>query len=362
MAKINIVLADSDELYLNHLTNYLIEHINTFEVYSFTTKESLIKFIGDKINKVDIIAFTEDFMDKTISAANAPVKILLTDGSFSDVNEFENINKYQKAEKFINDILMIYAEKTGRVEAVSRGDKDTIIVGFYSPVGGSGKTTLSVATAYALASQGKRVFYLNAERINSTVNVLNNTESGSMSDIYLNVKTKGANVGLRIMANKYTDTRTNISYINPAESSLEINELTNDEFKKLIKEFEGLGEFDAVIVDFDGEFSKDKVTVLSSMDKIFVPFVPEGLSAAKIGLFLKELQMYDELKEIYDKLYLVLNKANNQNSGVINSNEYLANEEIKATIPLSPILADVKNILNSNNSILPTLAQITENI
>lgn len=196
MAKINIVIADSDELYLNHLTNYLIEHMNTFEVYSFTTKESLIKYVGDKSNKIDIIAFTEDLMDGTISVASAPVKILLSDGSFTEL-EFESVNKFQKAEKFINDILMIYAEKTGRVEAVSTGDKETKIVGFFSPVGGCGKTTLALATAYALASQGKRVFYLNAEKLNSTHNVLNEGNNGSLSDLYLTVKTKGANIGLR---------------------------------------------------------------------------------------------------------------------------------------------------------------------
>ena len=164
------------------------------------------------------------------------------------------------------------------------------------------------------------------------------------------------------MADKHTDLRTNISYINPSESSLEINELTNDEFKKLIKEFEGLGEFDVVVVDFDGEFSKDKAVLLSSMDKVFVPFISEGLSMAKTALFLKELKMYDELKEIYDKIYLVLNKANGKSDYAVNINRELSNERIAASIPLSPILSDIKNILNSNNSILSAMMQITKNI
>ena len=362
MAKINIVIADSDELYLNHLTNYLIEHVNTFEVYSFTTKESLIKFVGDKSNKIDVIAFTEDLMDGTISVSNIPAKILLSDGSFAQLEGYEIVNKYQKAEKFINDILMVYAEKTGRVEAVSHGDKQTMLVGFYSPVGGSGKTTLSLATAYALASQGKRVFYLNAEKLNSTADVLNEAGSGSMSDVYLTVKTKGANIGLRIMANKYTDMKTNISYINPSESSLEINELTKDEFKKLLKEFEKLGEFDVVIVDFDGEFNKDKVSILKTMDKIFVPFTSESMAVSKTGLFIKELKMYDEFKEIEEKMSLILNKSNNQSNAAISSNGYISDMGIQANIALSPIFTDLKNIFHSNNSILPAMAKVIENL
>lgn len=360
MAKINIVIADSDELYLNHLTNYLIEHMNTFEVCSFTTKDNLIKYVGDKSNKIDIIAFTEDLMDGTISVANAPAKILLSDGSFTELEEFETVNKYQKAEKFINDILMIYAEKTGRVEAVSTGDKETKLVGFFSPVGGCGKTTLALAAAYALASQGKRVFYLNAEKLNSTYNILNESSEGSLSDLYLTVKTKGANIGLRIIANKYTDENTNISYINPAESSLEINELTLDELKKLLKEFEQLGEFDTVIVDFDSEFGKEKIDILKCMDKIIIPFTSEGLSLAKTGLFIKELGMYDELREIADKSAFVLNKSNAQSISALQSCGALGNCEIRANIPLTPVFADVKDLLHSENMVLQVMAKVTE--
>lgn len=361
MAKINIVIADSDELYLNHLTNYMIEHMHDFEVCSFTTKESLINYVGDKSNKIDVIAFTEDMMDGTISVANAPAKILLSDGSFSEL-EFESVNKFQKAEKFINDILLIYAEKTGRVEAVSKGDKETKIVGFFSPVGGCGKTTLALATAYALARQGKRVFYLNAEKLNSTYNVLNEATAGSLSDLYLTVKTKGANIGLKIIANKYTNVNTGISYINPAESSLEINELSLDEFKKLLKEFEKLGEFDVVVVDYDSEFNKDKIELLNCMDRIIVPFTSDNLSLAKTGLFIKELKMYDELNEISDKSVFVLNKSNTQSVFALQSSNALGNCEVKANISIIPVFADLKNLLNSGDMVVQVMDKVIETI
>lgn len=362
MAKIKIVIADSDELYLRHLTNYLIERMNTFEVCSFTTKSSLIKYIGDKSNKIDIIAFTEDLMDGAISTANAPAKILLSDGTYTELKEFKSVNKYQKAEKFINDILMIYSDKTGRVDAVSTGDRKTKIIGFYSPVGGSGKTTLSLAAAYALALRGRRVFYLNAEKINSTSYALNNANGGSLSDLYLTLKTKGANVGLRIIANKYTDNHTNISYINPAESSLEINELTTDEFKRLLEELERLGEFDVVVVDFDGEFNKEKISVLSEIDRIFVPFTSEPVSLSKIGLYMKELEMYDELRDILDRSILVLNKSNQQSISALQNSGLLNSYEVKANISLSPVFADINNLLNSGNMVVQVMAKLSESI
>ena len=361
MAKINIVIADSDELYLNQLTNYLIGHMNKFEVCTFTTIESLARYVGDKSNKIDIIAFTEDLMDESISVASAPAKILLSDGQFEELG-FDVVNKFQKAEKFINDILMIYAEKTGRVEAVTTGGKRTKIVGFFSPVGGSGKTTLAVATAYALGSQGKNVFYFNAEKLNSTSSVLNDGNNGSLSDLYLTVKTKGANVGVRIIANRFTDVNTNVSYINPAESSLEINELTFDEFKKLLKEFEQLNEFDVVIVDFDSELNKDKIGILDCMDRIIVPFTSENLSLAKTGLFIKEIGMYDELKEIAEKAVFVLNKSNSQSAFAVQSSGALGNCEVKANIAITPVFADLKNLFHSGDMVLQVMSKVIEAI
>lgn len=362
MAKINIAIADSDELYLQQLTNYLIKNANNFEVCSFTTKEALATYLADKTHKVDIIAFSEDLMDECIAEANVPAKVILSDGSFSSLPEYDAVNKYQKTDKFMSDLLMIFAEKSGRVEAVSLGDKDTKIIGFYSPVGGSGKTTLALGTAYALAMQGKKVFYLNAEKINSTIDVLNKATSGSLSDLYLTLKTKGANVGLRIMANKFTDMESNISYINPAESSLEINELTVDELKKLITEFEHLGEFDIVVIDFDSDFSKEKIALLNKCDRIIIPFTDETLSMTKIKLFAKELGMYDELADIKNKSIFVLNKASQQSNATLQNNGVYNFIEAKASISISPIFSDVKNILHSRDHVLSALTKVTEYI
>lgn len=361
MAKINIVIADSDELYLNHLTNYLIEHINKFDVYSFTSKESFIRYISDPTNKVDIIAFTEELMHEAIINAGAPAKILLSDGSYTSLTEFDHVNKYQKAEKFVNDILLIYAEQTGHVEAVSTGDKDTEIIGFFSPVGGAGKTALALGTACALAQTGKRVFYLNAEKINSTADVLNEANSGSLSDLYLSLKTKGANAGLRIVANKYTDAN-NITYINPAESSLEINELTGDEFIRLIKEFESLGDFDVVILDFETEFNHEKAKILSAVDKIFMPYTADCSSVAKMKLFYKELGMYDEYRPLLEKIYPVLNKMNAQSNAYLQSAGITGVFETKASIALSPVFTEFKTLMHSGNSAVQIFSGIINNI
>lgn len=342
MAKINIVIGDTDELYLNSIVNYIVEHNNNFDVLSFTVKESMLKYIENRANKIDIIAISDDMTDEKILQSKIPAKILLSDGSYFEDDNYDTVSKYQKAEAFLNQILMIYAEKTGRADVVIDGGKSTAVVGFYSPVGGCGKTTLAIASAVMLAGRGKRVFYLNMEKINSAVGIINGTQVGTMSDVYLAKKTRGANVGLRIIANKQVLPILGFNYINPAESSLEINELSAEEIVSLIRDFKQLGEFDYVFVDFDGELSNEKIIELGVCDKIVAPFSPEQTAVSKMMSFAKELSMHEELADLENKIMLVFNKVTPGRQI-----PQIQEHDVAAIVPISPIMSDIRSGLSS---------------
>ena len=353
MAKINVIIADTDAIYLNHLSNYLMQHMDAISVFTFTAKENLEKFLNENTKKIDVIAVTEDLLDETVIHSEISVKILLTDGTLSDYEEIEAVNKYQRAGNFVSDILTIYAEKTGHIEAVISGDKKTEIIGVYSPVGGSGKTTVSAALSAALAAGGKKVFYLNAEKINSTANIFNHADNGNMSDVYLAAISKGDNIGLKIVSNKYVDPEWGISYINPSESSLEINEVSTEKFLTLMNEFEKLGEFDYVIIDFDSEFSKYKAEVLKKCDKIVMPVVDGVLQTGKINLFVKELGMYEELGEILRKSIIVHNRKETNGGNVV-----IDGCEPTAAIPMSPILNNITEIPYAISKVMDIMSEV----
>ena len=362
MTKINLVLADSDEQYLNKLSDYFMERINTFDVCSFTTRESLIKYISNKQNKIDVIVFAEDLAVEAINETDISAKIFLSDGSFSNVTGFEIVNKYQKADKLVNSILMIYAEKTGRMEAVLTGDKQTKIIGLYSPVGGCGKTTMALALSAYLASIGKRVFYLNYEIINSTSEFLNTAPSGSLSDVLLALKTKGANVGLRVLANKYCESASNICFINPPESALEVNELTIPEQIKLIRELDMLGEFDAVIVDFDSGFNLHKLDLLDSCDVILMPFTTDMASLNKIRLLMNELRLHRELDWLNRKVHLALNKTDRHTNNNLQNSGTLDIKSVEAAMPASPLFADLRNLSKATGVMQTVFSGFVNNV
>lgn len=349
MAKINVVLTDTDELYLNRLSNYLIEKAESFNVSSFSSQDILNKYLANQSNKVDLLIIPADFINDSIKKIDISAKIILSDGTYNKIEGFESVNKYQKADKLISDILLIFAEKTGRTDAVKKGNKSTKTIGLYSPVGGCGKTTIALALSTLCASSGYKVFYLNFEKTNSSDAFFEKAPNGNISDVFLALKTKGANVGLKIISNRYTDPTTKISYINSADSAMEYNELTESEIARLLNEFEILGEYDLVFVDVQSALDKYTLNILTCCDKILVPFCQDRLSLGKMASFIDEFKYHESLSGLSSKIHLIANKTDANGTAAIQSSSIVQFKPVEAFLPYSPVFADIKNLSYAGN-------------
>lgn len=358
MAKINIVLTDTDELYLNRLADYLIEKAESFNVSSFNSPTILNDFLANKNNKVDILIIPLDFVNDSIKKLDITAKIILSEGEYDKLEGFEYVNKYQKADKFISDILLIFAEKTGRTDAVSRGNKKTKMIALYSPVGGSGKTTLALALATLCAGSGFIVFYLNFEKLDSSRAFFTEAPHGNMSDIFLALKTPGSNLGLKIMSNRYSDPVNKINYFNSPDSAMEYNELSEAEVTRLITEFEVLGEYDLVFVDMNSAFDNYNLNILAGCDHILLPFCTDSLSLAKMAIFLNEFRLHERMGSLTPKIHLIANKTDANAGTALQSSSVLDFKEVEGNIPYSHVLADIKNISYVGNLNQTALASI----
>lgn len=308
--KINLLIADSDSVYLERVSKYIQEKHTQFELYSFSSAEYLDEYLKAPNVKVDILLCSDDLFSPTVQGADAAVKAVLSDGTYDAYTEYEHINKYQKAENIITAIQIKYAEITGRTDSLAGKPKDSRVVGVYSPVGGSGKTTLAVAVGKALAEQNRKVLYLNYECICSTADFFMTNNSG-MSEVYLAAMSSNTNAGLKVIANKVNDSVTGVDFVGCAESMLEFNELSADNLANIIKQTDELNEFDYIIVDFDSTLSADKFKLLSICDKIIMPFTLSPLSVTKMNCLMKEREMHGEVGDIVSKAVFVANMAEN---------------------------------------------------
>ena len=344
MAKIQMVIADEDGQFLEHLARYMMENAEQCDISTYSSRQSLAGRLASG-ERIDILLTDRSMLCAEAGQADIAVKILLTaDGSGSE--GYESIRKYQKAENILKDALVKYAEATGHAESL-RGNRRTKAVAFYSPSGGSGKTTLAVGTAAACAAAGLRTFYLNMEKIDSSGRIFERTP-GTMSEVFLALKTKGADAGVKVLSARGKDARTGIHYISPADSVLEYTELTGADMVKLTDSILGLNEYDALILDLSSEFSQEKAEILRNCDLIFVPLVQDDFSIYRMEILLREDSLHGEYSSLIKRMRLVLNKADASGVGTALQNSGILNRlPLTAAVSMSPMFMNQANLLRA---------------
>jgi cellulose biosynthesis protein BcsQ len=307
--KINIVVADEDVLYLKQLVNYLVKSTSTFEVYSFSQKNSLMDFLQSGDVKPDILLLSEDLFSEEFSALTCvETKILLVESVGRQIDGWEVVQKYQKMADLVSLVTLMWNEHSGNTEYLTHDSGATNFIGVYSPVGGSGKTTIAMLLAHLLALQKKKIFYMNYERVNSTKDILRAEAQVNMSELLVGVHGKDSSLGLQLVSKMYTAPNLAFSYVNPADSALEFNEISLDEQLMLLAEIGQVNHFDAVVLDFDSELNSDKLCLLHNCNQIVVPFLPDLLSINKMKQLFYELNLHTEYVGLLDKMVFVGNK------------------------------------------------------
>lgn len=341
MARINMVILDSDTMFLNRFARYLLDKTEKFTISSFSDIDKFNEFI--EYSRVDLILFSESFAKEINMDLNA-TKILMAEGFKKENDDYYVINKYQKAESFLKNILMIYAEDTGNNSAILSSDKNSYIIGIYSPVGGSGKTTISVALAKTLADSGEKVLYLNLERVSSLASIFNDQSQKSFSNILLAAKNENENLQVKILSNTVQNSTSKIYYINPPESAIEYAEMTDEEIIRIITTLKEMNEFDYVIIDFLGEFNKRVFDILDLCKRVIFPVVDSELARQKVQLFIKEMKLLGYEKTILKKMALIINRAKYQNDG-----SFIEYDIRNMTIEENDKYHDIRNVLKSSN-------------
>ena len=357
MKRIRVVVADNDSQYLDMLDQYLQDvWEQESAVSSFSEAERLASFLSTlSSDGIDVLLLSEGMsrsIQETMGAdayqALKAVKIILSeqkemkDGVCQDWPEadgFQIANKYQKMSALCGAVWQAYGKATGQTEKVFKGDHATKFIGVYSPVGGSGKTILSLMLAQALAYSQKQVFYLNCETIDSTSGILPVKEdSVSVSDLL----ESGENLG-SLLSPQYAAPEAGFSYVKPLISSLEWNELREEERDDFFYRLQAISRFDYVVLDFDSDLSAEKTAMLKYCDQIVMPFLADAVSVNKMRRFFYELRRNRELNFLNKKIIYIGNRIGN------NSRHCLTKEvNVTAMLPSFSEAADPSSILNGS--------------
>lgn len=297
MSKPLVVIADRDATYLaTYEEKFLRELDNKIEFEVITDEVYFDEFFSTP-KTIEILIVGECFYYQELQRHNINNVFVLTEENEAGATEDLSITKIFKYSG--KGIREIYNELTYRSrDKLYQGDdvrKDTMVIGFYSAIGGTGKTSLSVGLAEALAQNHQRVLYINSESIQAFGYYMND-KNGMSTEGYRAIREdlKSPYVNVKPFIKK-----ENFSYIPPFMATLDALNLSSQVFVHLVRSAKESKDYDFVIVDIEAGYSLTRTELLTVSDKVIMVMLQDQMSLFKTEYILRNVDFRDKEKYLF---------------------------------------------------------------
>lgn len=322
--KIKLLVASLDESYVNHLTDVLSE--TYFEEFEVSVCKSLAS-LQQTQKKYDVLLTDEEFAN-SISCENYKVVFKFYDnfeGEASENGDKLVMHKYQRISKIVSKILSSCADFYGN--SVKLNDNKANVTVVWSPIGGSGKTTVALAYAMRKSLESKSPLYLSLEKF-SSVSTYFDSSNSSISSVFQRMN---SNLDVVIKSAKQVDSSTSIAYFGEPQNYDDMNQIESEDLEKIIDACKL--NCQELVVDLTSECDEKTYAVMEKADKILV--VTNTNENVKLKQFQTQHWVWTKIK---DKVIIVANKGSSvegDGNFVINLPQIKSNDEINIYKTLS---------------------------
>lgn len=355
MSKLSLVIADNNSAFLNIFVTYLTnQHSHRFQVYCYSDKEKLENFFCKNNKEIDILLISPENYYEGLENEKIKSLVILSNGRMDkDFRKAKIINRFQSGDAIVGDLLKIFTEENSDLIDIYPGYNSTKVVGVFSTAGGSGKSSIAIASAITYSQMGNNVFYLNMENIPSTQMFFDCEGMSNLSHIFYHLKSKKSNIGLKIEALKTVDPIYNVNYFSTQESLMEQSEILPEEFESLILQMRNSKLYDIIFVDLPSIIDNKTLQILASCDEIYLVLTQDYFCCSKTQLFLNELSIIEQKNgsDYTSKLIFLLNKYKQDLSSPIDEADFYGST-ISLKIPMVPQLLTMnsgRSKINLNN-------------
>lgn len=316
--KIKLAILENDTSYLNRIvTVFNTKYVDKFEIYSFT--DASVALATLESSRIDVFVASDVFdIDTSVLPQRVSFAYLVDFPDIDMIKEQRAICKFQKADLIYKQILSMYSENAGDVSGIRLGDDSAGIIAFASPCGGAGCSTMAAACAMHFAKHGKKVLYLNLEKYGSADAFFAAEGQFDMSDIIFALKSKKANLSLKLESCvKQHD--SGVRFYSQPKLVLDMMEVTGEDITRLISEIKLTCSYDYIILDLDFGIDKESLKVYKLAHALV--WVSDGSTESNMKVF----RAYNALsileknadRKVTDSLCLIYNKFSNKNSRIL---------------------------------------------
>lgn len=328
--KIKIAIADTNETYARRLFEALQRQEN-LSLSVFTDKKRMESDLSS--TRYDIILFDYSMYSGDGIFKNAKLSVLLYDEEaeqpYIGTGKYKVVKKYQRGSSIYKEVIGLYSEFVSDSVFFGRSGEQCRVLCVYSPAGGVGKTTVSMAIANTIANMGRNVMYLNFEPIPAYGSFMPLKGEKGMGALLAAIDGNGSfSLKLESLMKK---TLQGIIYFEKFENLLDIYELTAEDVEKLIRMISETVKADFIIVDMGTQYDAVNRSIMDISDKIVFVERNDSIAEEKIRAFAAHPTV---IREYADKICSVINFSES------NSDKSAAKYEVAGRIPEKKTDAD----------------------
>lgn len=340
--KIKVALLCEDEIYIRKLEKkFALTYADALQIYCFTNTDSLYAALDGKKIKIDVLlADTKFEINEKKLPKKAGFAYLVDSPEIDEYNNQRGICKFQKPELIFKQIQSVHAENGGYGIVMHNDNSTSTVIGFTSPAGGCGTSSLAAACAMHYAALGKRVLYLNFETFGVSDVFFRGEGNGNMSDVIMALKSKKTNLPMKLKSLVRQD-ESGVYFFAATQYAIDKTELTSENKNYLVSELKLAGEYDYVIIDTDFSTAKEERELLRICNVIVLVSDGSQTANSKISRAFSTMEVLeqDEDMSICDRMCIIYNKGSStsgmeltgievKNCGRIDRAKYESNDQL----------------------------------
>ena len=292
-----LVIFDEEKQYANLLTDFFTSKSDIpFQIITFTEKSKLIQFLNSE--KIEMLLISASSLDEEIEEANIKEIILLSEGTLPiDYSKYKSIYKYKSAESIVREVLEYFIEIESDKESLVVSKGGAKVIGVYSPVGRSGKTTFAIALAEIL-SEAHKTLFISFEEFAVFQNEMETSSPGNLADLMYYYKQNPETLSIKLQA--IVQKINSLDYVSPIYYARDLRETTTKEWKELLDHIASVTSYEYIVLDI-GDMIGDLLSMLDYCDQIFMPTVDDKLSEMKINK-IETVILQSDKEKLLDKI------------------------------------------------------------
>ncbi|MCI8598001.1 MAG: hypothetical protein HFJ10_06115 [Lachnospiraceae bacterium] len=302
MKRKRMVIYDQEADYTSRFAEYASHRREPFfSVHGFTDCDKLCKFVQE--NPVDVLLIPPDYLQDVTEKGDFGQVILLSDNEYlSGETEYPAVYKFQSCEKILRKVLDVYAEQAPALMGKALRLEHMRLIGVYSPIGRTGKTSFALALGKELAKQ-KKTLYLNMEEYSGFPVLYPNGDGWTLSELLYFLKQGKQTFACKLEG--MIRQMGSLDYIPPLKSSIELHQVTLEDWECLLETLGRETNYEFVILDLDGVVN-GLFELMDRCEKIYMPVSEDETAQAKLLQYEEILTLLDleELKKKTIKIQL----------------------------------------------------------